>query len=100
MTSIAELAFLKRDALRKAKRCATAEKRRRDNMWRIDHICQMYEHAYFAWTGQPCKLRYNKGWYYIPHKQGKMHEQDVIEATNRMLAYVHEEGLYPTGEGI
>lgn len=86
------LAFLRREVLRKAKRHALAEKRRRDNACRIDHICRMYEDAYWHWAGEHVRVRYSQGWYHVEH-HGKMREKDIIAATNRMFAKLHEEEI-------
>lgn len=89
------LAFLRREVLRKAKRAAAAKKRRRDNACRINHICEMYEDAYWKWTKEHIRVRYHRGWYYIEH-HGRLREKGVIEATNRMFAQLHEEEMGET----
>lgn len=85
--------YLQRQARRKATMLAANEKRKADNAERIDHICTMYEDAFFKWSGEHVKLRYMKGRYYIPRRGHPVTERTIVDSANRMLAQIHEEEL-------
>lgn len=90
-------AYRKRKALRDANRQKASAEQKTVRASSINHICEMYEHAYFTWTGQSVNVRYAKGWYYVGGIP--MHERQVIDKTNRILAAIHEEELGECNEG-
>lgn len=91
------MGFFQRLTVRKDKQKLRNAKLQEDKRIAANHICDMYEHAYHAWTGQGIKVRYVNGRYYIPYMQSGISESDIVKKTNRMLALVHEYEL-PTLE--
>lgn len=84
-------AFEKRQALRAEKRRERSACEKASRLAQVNHICEMYENAYFMWAGQHVHVRYVNGWYYVGGNP--MHEQQIMEKVNRMLAAVHSEEI-------
>lgn len=87
------LAYLKREVLRKDKRQKVLMKKKEERISRVHHICSMYEDAYFKWTGEHVRLRYMHGRYYTGGGKLGQTEATIVNATNHMLAKLHEEEL-------
>jgi hypothetical protein len=85
------LAYLRRSILNKSVRQKYNQSLREENTIRIDYLCRKWEDAYYLWAGEHIALRYRKGHYYFRGKP--MHEREVISATNRMMAAIHEQDM-------
>lgn len=87
------MGFFQRLTVKKDKQKLRSAKIQENKRIVANHICDMYEHAYHAWTGEGIKVRYVSGRYYLPGREAGMTEATIMRRINLMLAQLHEDEL-------